>query len=260
MKPAISVENITKTYRRGIINRNTFRDEMIYAFAKLRGKNPADFVGKINTAKNPAAVGYFNALNDVSFEVAQGEVIGLVGRNGAGKSTMLKILTRITEPTSGRAVIRGRIGALLEVGTGFHPEFTGRQNVFMNGAILGMSRREITAKFDEIVAFSGIEEFIDTPTKRYSSGMSVRLAFSVAAHLDTEVLFIDEVLSVGDIDFRKKSLAKMHQVARDGRTVIFVSHDMEAVKSLCDKCFWFDKGAIRRTGPARLIVDEYQNP
>jgi lipopolysaccharide transport system ATP-binding protein len=189
--------------------------------------------------------------------VEEGEVVGVIGRNGAGKSTLLKILTRITEPTTGRAEIRGRVGSLLEVGTGFHPELTGRENVFLNGAILGMRRSEIRRKFGDIVEFSGVEKFLDTPVKRYSSGMQVRLAFSVAAHLEPEILLIDEVLAVGDAAFQRKCLGKMGSVTAGGRTVVFVSHNMEAVTTLCARAIWLDGGAIRADGPSQDVVREY---
>ena len=184
------------------------------------------------------------ALKDVSFEMKEGEVVGVIGRNGAGKSTLLKILSRITEPTTGRVEIRGRVSSLLEVGTGFHPELTGRENVYLNGAILGMGRAEIKRKFDEIVDFAGVEKFLDTPVKRYSSGMQVRLAFAVAAHLEPEILIIDEVLAVGDAEFQRKCLGKMDDVARGGRTVLFVSHNMGAVRDLTQRCFLMEKGRL----------------
>ncbi len=197
------------------------------------------------------------ALRDVSFELPEGEVLGIVGRNGAGKSTLLKVLTRITRPTTGRAVVTGHVGSLLEVGTGFHNELTGRENIFLNGAILGMDRSYIANHFDEIVEFSGIERFIDTPVKRYSSGMKVRLAFAVAAHLQPEVLIIDEVLAVGDAAFQKKCLGKMHDVASGGRTVLFVSHNMAAVRSLCSRCLLIDNGSVLTDGPADAVVQRY---
>ena len=197
------------------------------------------------------------ALKDVTFDVAAGEVIGFVGANGAGKTTLLKILARITEPTEGHADVWGRVGALLEVGTGFHPELTGRENIYLNGAILGMRRAEIDAAFDEIVAFSEIERFLDTPVKRYSTGMYVRLAFSVAAHLDPDILVVDEVLSVGDASFRKKSLGKMGQVAGTGRTVLLVSHNMGAIKSLAQRVLWLDRGRLRELGDPRDVVNRY---
>jgi lipopolysaccharide transport system ATP-binding protein len=197
------------------------------------------------------------ALKDVSFEVKSGEVLGLIGRNGAGKSTLLKVLSRITEPTTGAVDIYGRVGSLLEVGTGFHPELTGRENVFLNGAILGMRKSEIVRKFDEIVTFAEIEKFIDTPVKHYSSGMYVRLAFAVAAHLEPEILLVDEVLAVGDAAFQKKCLGKMGDVAKAGRTVLFVSHNMAAVKSLCQRAIWLDEGQILESGETATVVDNY---
>jgi lipopolysaccharide transport system ATP-binding protein len=200
---------------------------------------------------------HFWALKDVSFEVKHGEVLGVIGRNGAGKSTLLKVLTRITEPTEGEVRIRGRVGSLLEVGTGFHPELTGRENVYLNGAILGMHRREIASKFDEIVAFAEVEKFIDTPVKRYSSGMYLRLAFSVAAHLEPEILLVDEVLAVGDAAFQKKCLGKMGDVAQQGRTVLFVSHDMGAINNLCDRGLLLDSGHVLLDSTANATVTEY---
>ena len=197
------------------------------------------------------------ALRDVSFEVPEGEVLGIIGRNGAGKSTLLKILTRITTPTSGRAEIRGRVGSLLEVGTGFHPELTGRENVFLNGSVLGMKRQEIQTKFDEIVEFSGVEQFIDTPVKRYSSGMSVRLAFAVAAHLEPEILLVDEVLAVGDAEFQQRCLGRMEDLSNSGRTVVFVSHQMQAVAQLCDRAILLEKGSVVLDGPSGDVVAQY---
>jgi lipopolysaccharide transport system ATP-binding protein len=200
----------------------------------------------------------FWALKDVSFEIKQGEIVGIVGRNGAGKSTLLKILSRITEPSQGRIAIVGQLASLLEVGTGFHPELTGRENIYLNGAILGMSRVEIRKKFDEIVAFSEVEKFLDTPVKRYSSGMQVRLAFAVAAHLEPEILIVDEVLAVGDAAFQRKCLGKMGDVAtQEGRTVLFVSHNMAAVQSLCQKAFWLDGGKLIDQGTVRQVVQNY---
>ena len=197
------------------------------------------------------------ALRDVSFEVKRGEVVGLIGRNGAGKSTVLKILSRITYPTSGRVEISGRVGSLLEVGTGFHPELTGRENVYLNGTILGMRKAEVDGKFDEIVDFSGVERFLDTPVKRYSSGMQVRLAFSVAAHLDPEILLVDEVLAVGDAAFQKKCLGKMHDVAKEGRTVLFVSHVMQAVRNLCERSLYVEAGKLESDGPTETVLRDY---
>ncbi len=197
------------------------------------------------------------ALDDVSFEVEQGEVVGFIGRNGAGKSTLLKILTRITPPTRGRAEIIGRVGSILEVGTGFHPELTGRENIFLNGAILGMTRRETRSKLPEIVEFSGIEQFLDTPVKRYSSGMYVRLAFAVAAHLDPEVLIIDEVLAVGDYEFQQRCMGRIEEFTNSGRTVVFVSHDLQSVTRLCDRVYWLDAGRVVDNGPSERIVAAY---
>ncbi|MGD8806278.1 MAG: ABC transporter ATP-binding protein, partial [Chloroflexota bacterium] len=197
------------------------------------------------------------ALKDVSFEVAPGEVVGVIGRNGAGKSTLLKILSRITEPTRGKVVLNGRVGSLLEVGTGFHPELSGRENIYLSGAILGMTREEIRRKFDEIVAFSELEKFIDTPVKRYSSGMNVRLGFAVAAHLEPEILLVDEVLAVGDINFQKKSLGKMGDVAQGGRTVLFVSHNLAMVNKICGRALLIDEGRLAGEGETATIVKQY---
>jgi lipopolysaccharide transport system ATP-binding protein len=201
----------------------------------------------------------FWALKDVSLEVREGEVLGLIGRNGAGKTTLLKILSRITRPTAGWAEIHGRVGSLLEVGTGFHPELTGRENTFLSGAILGMGKKEITRKFDEIVAFAELEKFIDTPVKHYSSGMFVRLAFAVAAHLEPEILLVDEVLAVGDINFQKKCLGKMGDVARAGRTVVLVSHQLNQIRRLCQRVVWIDAGAVRQDGPTHEVVSAYES-
>ena len=199
----------------------------------------------------------FWALQDVSFEVAEGERIGIVGANGAGKSTLLKILSRVTEPTRGRVMIAGRVASLLEVGTGFHPELSGRENVYLNGALLGMTRSEIRRKFDDIIGFAGVERFLDTPVKRYSSGMYVRLAFSVAAHLDSDILVVDEVLAVGDAQFQRKSLGRMGELSRTGRTVLFVSHNMGAISQLCDRALWLHEGSVRAWGPTRDVIGRY---
>jgi lipopolysaccharide transport system ATP-binding protein len=235
-RPIIEVERLSKLYHLGRIGATTLRDDTRRLWRKLRGAAP-----ETNQSE-------FWALRDVSFQIQPGEVVGIVGRNGAGKSTLLKILSRITEPTSGRAVMRGRVSSLLEVGSGFNPDLTGRENVFLNGAIMGMKRAEIAARFDEIVAFAEVEQFIDTPVKHYSSGMYVRLAFAVAAHLEPEILIVDEVLAVGDAQFQKKCLGQINRAAANGRTVIFVSHNMIAVQSLCPRALTFDKG--------RLIADE----
>jgi lipopolysaccharide transport system ATP-binding protein len=234
MTTVISVENLSKAYRLGQIGTGTFSNDLQLWWARLRGKpNPLLRIGDRDHSNRDGETLW--ALKDVSFQVEQGEVLGIIGRNGAGKSTLLKILSRVTAPTSGRIRVKGRIASLLEVGTGFHPELTGRENIYLNGAILGMKRNEITRKFDEIVDFSGVEKFIDTPVKRYSSGMYVRLAFAVAGHLEPEILVVDEVLAVGDAEFQKKCLGKMGDVAKQGRTVLFVSHNMAAVQSLCPR-------------------------
>ena len=247
MVPAITVEGLSKRYRIGQYHGAyaTLRDSINDAFSRVRHRELKQHYEEIW------------ALRDVSFEVPEGSVLGIVGRNGAGKSTLLKILTRITTPTDGRAVLQGHVGSLLEVGTGFHPELTGRENVYLNGSVLGMKRREIARKFDEIVDFSGVHGFIDTPVKRYSSGMSVRLAFAVAAHLEPEILLVDEVLAVGDAEFQRRCLGRMEELSSTGRTVIFVSHQMQAVSQLCDRALQLDGGRIVDEGPAPEIVARY---
>ncbi|HEY8749186.1 MAG TPA: polysaccharide ABC transporter ATP-binding protein [Tepidisphaeraceae bacterium] len=253
-KPIISIEKVGKAYYLGrqIDHNQTFRDAIAHA-VKAPFKRLREHAGPSKDSEDA-----FWALRDVSFEVKRGEVFGLIGRNGAGKSTLLKLLSRITEPTEGRAVLRGRVASLLEVGTGFHPELTGRENIFLNGSILGMSRIEIRKKFDQIVAFSEIEEFLDTPVKRYSSGMYVRLAFAVAAHLEPEILIVDEVLAVGDARFQKRCLGKMQEVASgQGRTVLFVSHNMQAVSTLTQRCVLMKKGRVVSVGPTADIINEY---
>jgi len=244
-KPIIEVRNLSKRYHLGAIGTTSLREEFHRYWDRLRGVPHPDLQE-------------FWALRDVSFEVQPGEVVGIIGRNGAGKSTLLKILSRITEPTSGSARLRGRVASLLEVGTGFHPELTGRENVYLNGAILGMTRTEVRKKFDEIVAFAEVEQFIDTPVKRYSSGMYVRLAFAVAAHLEPEILIIDEVLAVGDTGFQKKCIGKIDEVAnRQGRTVIFVSHNLAAVKSLCGRALLLKDGRLIMDGRPDPVVRTY---
>ena len=256
---AISVEGLGKAYHIGL--KEEIPDSLVSAISSWITAPLRNFksLSKLDTVKATfgEAEDVFWALQDVSFEVKRGEVVGIIGNNGAGKSTLLKILSRITEPTTGRAVIRGRVSSLLEVGTGFHPELTGRENVYMNGTILGMTKREIDRKFDEIVAFSNVEKFLDTPVKRYSSGMKVRLAFAVAAHLEPEILIIDEVLAVGDTAFQKKCLGKMEDVSKSGRTVLFVSHNMVAVEMLCSSAFLVNKGTISPKMKAQDAVAKY---
>jgi lipopolysaccharide transport system ATP-binding protein len=247
MTTVIQAEKLSKRYRIGEHERyHALRDVLTRAL-----RSPMSFLRRSQPEM-------FWALKEVSLDVREGEVLGLIGRNGAGKTTLLKILSRITRPTSGWAEIRGRVGSLLEVGTGFHPELTGRENTFLSGAILGMSKREITRKFDEIVAFAELEKFIDTPVKYYSSGMHVRLAFAVAAHLEPEILLVDEVLAVGDLEFQKKCLGKMTEVSKVGRTIVFISHQMSQIRRLCERVIWVDHGIIRKAGPTLDVVSEYE--
>ena len=255
-KPVISVEHLTKQYDLGVIGTGTLHRDLNRWWARVR-KQPDPYT-RIGQKDAFARIGEsILALDDVSFTVQQGEALGIIGRNGAGKSTLLKILSRVTAPTSGVVKVRGRIGSLLEVGTGFHPELTGRENVYLNGAILGMRKEEVTRKFDEIVDFSGVEKFIDTPVKRYSSGMYVRLAFAVAAHLDPEILIVDEVLAVGDAEFQKKCLGKMGDVAGEGRTVLFVSHNMGAIERLCPRTILLTQGQIQDYGITPDVIYAY---
>lgn len=255
MKPIIEVQNISKKYYLGMLGTTSIRELLNSVSKNLKQKGPwqtiQSFFGP-ETARE-----HIWALKDVSFTVQPGEIVGLIGKNGCGKSTLLKILSRITFPTEGRAVIRGRSSALLEVGTGFHAELSGRENIFLNGAILGMRKREIEKKFDAIVDFSEVEKFIDTPIKHYSSGMYVRLAFSVAAHLDQPILFVDEVLAVGDTAFQNKCIEKMKSVADSGRTILFVSHDDKAVKKLCNRGVYLKQGKVIATGPTLEMLDLY---
>jgi lipopolysaccharide transport system ATP-binding protein len=264
----IRVEDLGKKYtiqHEKKVEHNTLRDSLSHQSAALgRWLNPFTLAGQLRKAKREAARDRaetqenFWALKDVNFEIRRGERVGIIGRNGAGKSTLLKILSRITEPTTGRVEIRGRVASLLEVGTGFHPELTGRENIYLNGAILGMTRREIRAKFDEIVDFAEVEKFLDTPVKRYSSGMYVRLAFAVAAHLEPEILVVDEVLAVGDASFQKKCLGKMESVAdREGRTVLFVSHQMAAIRNLCSRGLLLERGTLAYAGTTQEAIEKY---
>lgn len=256
-RTVISVEHLTKQYDLGLISSGTLARDLSRWWARVRGKeDPFTRLDNTNPFLNNPGESIL-ALDDVSFKVEEGQALGIIGRNGAGKSTLLKILSRVTAPTNGVVKIKGRIGSLLEVGTGFHPELTGRENVFLNGAILGMSKAEVERKFDEIVDFSGVEKFIDTPVKRYSSGMYVRLAFAVAAHLDPEILIVDEVLAVGDAEFQKKCLGKMGDVAGEGRTVLFVSHNMESIAKLCSKTYLLSGGKIDLSGPSQYVIDHY---
>lgn len=254
---AIRVEDLSKQYRIGgkQDTYRTFRDVLADTFT-----SPFRKIKNLLGNQAYGAAGLHEilwALQDVSFEVERGEVLGIIGRNGAGKSTLLKILSRITEPTKGSIDIYGRVGALLEVGTGFHPELTGRENVYLNGSILGMSRQEIARKFDEIIDFSGVEQFIDTPVKHYSSGMGLRLGFAVAAHLEPEILIVDEVLAVGDAEFQKKCITKMGDVSHEGKTVLFVSHNLGAIEGLCNRAIWLDKGSIVQEGDVSSVIADY---
>jgi lipopolysaccharide transport system ATP-binding protein len=257
---AISVTGISKCYRlrhQQQRQRYVALRDVIAEKAKRAAGAVKSLFGSPKSTEGSASMEDFWALRDVDFQIQQGEAVGIIGRNGAGKSTLLKLLSRITEPTRGEIRMRGRVGSLLEVGTGFHPELTGRENIFLNGAILGMGRIEIKRKFDEIVAFAEVEKFLDTPVKRYSSGMYVRLAFSVAAHLEPEILILDEVLAVGDAAFQKKCFGKMGEVSGSGRTILFVSHNMGAVMSLCQKAIWLDSGRVKQVGPSREVINNY---
>ncbi|HQN16564.1 MAG TPA: ABC transporter ATP-binding protein [Bacteroidales bacterium] len=265
--PVIQIENLSKQYRLGIVGSKTIKDDVSRFWARIRGKeDPTLKIGVTNVlSKNQSdetnqRSDYVWALKDINFTVQQGEVLGIIGKNGAGKSTLLKILSKVTAPTTGSIKVKGRIASLLEVGTGFHPELSGRENIFLNGAILGMSKTEIRSKFDEIVDFSGVENYIDTPVKRYSSGMYVRLAFAVAAHLDPEILVVDEVLAVGDSEFQKKALGKMKEVSRgQGRTVLFVSHNMKSISELCSKAVLLKNGKMDYSGSVQQVIDKYLN-
>lgn len=254
----INAENIYKEYRLGTISHGTLKHDLESWWARMQGKeDPNSKISSLQSIRNSTGNEHFWALQDLSFNIRQGELVGIIGRNGAGKSTLLKILSRITTPSKGIVKIKGRIASLLEVGTGFHPELTGRENTYLNGAILGMSKHEIKRKFDEIVDFAEIQQFIDTPVKRYSSGMYVRLAFAVAAHLEPEILIIDEVLAVGDARFQKKCIWKMDEVGKQGRTVLFVSHSMATIAALCDRSILLKSGKIAFDGPTLEAISDY---
>ncbi len=257
----LKAENISKQYRLGLVGTGTISHDLNRWWNRIRGKeDPYLRLGEVNDRSTKGASEYVWALQDINFEVKRGEVLGIIGKNGAGKSTLLKILSKVTSPTTGEIKTKGRIASLLEVGTGFHGEMTGKENIFLNGAILGMTKKEITSKIDEIIEFSGCERYIDTPVKRYSSGMTVRLAFAVAAFLEPEILVIDEVLAVGDAEFQKKAIGKMQDISRgEGRTVLFVSHNMAAVKSLCTRGILLENGVISKKGCVEEIITHYLN-
>ncbi len=257
-KLVIEFEDVAKQYRLGVVGTGTLSHDLNRFFARVRGReDPTRKVGVANTL-NERSGDYVWALKDINFSLNDGEVLGVVGKNGAGKSTLLKLLSRVTAPTTGEIRVKGRIASLLEVGTGFHPELTGRENIYLNGAILGMTKREIRSKFDEIVEFSGVSKYVNTPVKRYSSGMYVRLAFAVAAHLEPEILIVDEVLAVGDAEFQKKAIGKMKSVSRSGRTVLFVSHNLTAVEQLCTKGILLQNGMLKMEGPVHDITTAYK--
>ncbi|HTF04728.1 MAG TPA: ABC transporter ATP-binding protein, partial [Bacteroidia bacterium] len=258
MNTVIRVENLSKQYRLGKVGVGTLVEDFQRLWHKMRGKeDPTLALAEKNDRSTVGESNFVWALRDINFEVGRGEVLGIIGKNGAGKSTLLKILSRVTEPTTGSIKIKGKVASLLEVGTGFHPDLSGRENIFLNGAVLGMTRAEIKSKFDEIVDFSGVERYIDTPVKRYSSGMKVRLGFAVAAHLEPEILIVDEVLAVGDAEFQRKCLGKMKNVAGHGRTVLFVSHNIFAMRSLCSRALLIDSGTIVSDGGADEVANEY---
>lgn len=256
---ALKAENISKQYRLGQVGTGTLSHDLNRFWHQIRGKeDPYLKIGEANDRSSKGESEYVWSLRDINFEIEQGDAVGIIGRNGAGKSTLLKLLSKVTKPTTGKIYTKGRIASLLEVGTGFHPEMTGRENVFLNGAILGMTRKEITRKFDEIVDFSGVERYIDTPVKRYSSGMYVRLAFAVAAHLESEILIVDEVLAVGDAEFQKKCLGKMGDVSKgEGRTILFVSHNMSAISALCTSGIYLKNGTFVQQGNINKVIHTY---
>ncbi|MFY0604271.1 MAG: ATP-binding cassette domain-containing protein [Flavobacteriaceae bacterium] len=256
----LKVENVSKQYRLGQFGTGTISHDLNRWWNKIRGKeDPFLKIGEVNDRSTKAESQFVWALKDINFEVHRGEVLGIIGKNGAGKSTLLKILSKVTGPTTGNIKSKGNIASLLEVGTGFHPEMTGRENIFLNGAILGMTKKEISNKLDEIIDFSGCERYVDTPVKRYSSGMKVRLAFAVAAHLEPDILVIDEVLAVGDAEFQKKAIGKMQSISKnDGRTVLFVSHNMAAIQSLCTRAILLNNGTIYHEGSVADVINKYQ--
>jgi lipopolysaccharide transport system ATP-binding protein len=259
MPTVIKVEDLSKAYQLGEIGTGTLSRDLERYWARIRGKeDPFLKIGEINDREKKGRGDVVWSLKDINFDIEQGDAVGIIGRNGAGKSTLLKILSRVTAPTAGSVKIKGRIASLLEVGTGFHPELSGRENIYLNGAILGMRKAEIKRKFDEIVDFSGVERYVDTPVKRYSSGMYVRLAFAVAAHLESEILIVDEVLAVGDAEFQKKCLGKMGSISQgEGRTILFVSHNMTAIQKLCNKALLMHQGSIHHTGETNYIINTY---
>lgn len=259
MSTVIKVENLSKVYRLGEVGTGTISRDLERWLAKVRGKeDPFLTVGEVNDRTKKGSSDVVWSLKDVSFDIKHGEAVGIIGGNGAGKSTLLKLLSRVTAPTSGTIKVKGKIASLLEVGTGFNPELTGRENIYLNGAILGMRKKDIARHFDEIVDFSGVERYIDTPVKRYSSGMYVRLAFAVAAHLETDIMIIDEVLAVGDAEFQKKCMGKMSEVSSEqGRTILFVSHNINAIKKLCSKAIWLDKGRVYADGNVNVVANQY---
>jgi len=258
MQPIIKIENLSKVYRLGVVGTGTLSHDLKRWYYQVRGReDPYLKIAEVNARSTNSESDYVWALKDINLEVMPGEVLGIIGKNGAGKSTLLKILSKVTGPTTGSIHYNGRIGALLEVGTGFHQELTGRENIFLNGAILGMTKAEIRGKLDEIIYFSGVERYIDTPVKRYSSGMMVRLGFAVAAHLEPEILIVDEVLAVGDVEFQKKCLAKMQDVSKKGRTVLFVSHNMSSILGLCNRGILLDRGQMLNIGETEIIINKY---
>ncbi|QDU73650.1 Teichoic acids export ATP-binding protein TagH [Bremerella volcania] len=262
-KPAIRVEGLGKKFKIGTQQSGHRLTELIAGYAQSVITAPARFIGarrNSNTQANSPSLSEFWAFRDLNFDIQEGEVVGIIGRNGAGKSTLLKVLSRITEPTEGRFGVRGRISSLLEVGTGFHPELTGRENIYLSGVVLGMKQAEVKRKFDQIVEFSGTEKFLDTPVKRFSSGMQVRLGFAVAAFLEPEILIVDEVLAVGDHEFQKKCLGKMSDIAQQGRTILFVSHNAGAVKQMCSRCIWLRDGSVHGDGDPQSVLNDYMSP